>query len=254
MIVLSLFTLPQLRRDKEIFFKNSRYMIIQGLLGVTGFNSLIYLAMQTTTAINGVLLTSMTPIFIVVISWVGFRETLTFRQIAGVFVSFAGVLLIIAKGKLATLLNVDWNQGDMYVLLAGIMWASYSTNLRNMPKDLHPFSYMGGIVVIGLIGILPFYCLEISQGKMVALTSGNIASILYVGIFASVMAFLFWNRAVRTVGANKAGPFVHLMPVFSTILAIIFLGEKFALFHAQGMLFIFGGILMTTLRVQIKDV
>ena len=109
---------------------------------------------------------------------------------------------------------------------------------------------MTGIVIVGLIGILPFYLLEISQGKTVVLNAGNLATIVYVGIFASVMAFLFWNRAVRIVGANKAGPFVHLMPVFSTILAIIFLGEKFVFFHTQGMLFIFGGIFMTTFRVQ----
>ncbi len=250
LLILCLFTLPQLRRDRELLFKHSRYMIIQGILGVTAFNSLIYMAMQTTTAINGVLLTSMTPILIVVLSWIRFGELLTLRQITGVFVSLTGVLLIIAKGELAALLRVDFNQGDMYVILAGFMWSLYSTNLKSMPKGLHPFSYMTGIVIVGLIGILPFYLLEISQGKTVALNAGNLATIVYVGIFASVMAFLFWNRAVRIVGANKAGPFVHLMPVFSTILAIIFLGEKFVFFHTQGMLFIFGGIFMTTFRVQ----
>lgn len=253
LFILCFFGVHHLWRERKIAQNNFRFIVIQGLLGVTGFNSLIYLAMQTTTAINAVLVNSCVPILIALASWLMYRELLTTRQILGVCVSLCGVLLIIAKGQLATLLHVDFNRGDIYVLIAAALWAFYSANLKRYPRDLHPFSYLSAIVIVGLIGLFPFYLLEFFQGQRILLTTSSIVTIIYVAVFASVLAFIFWNRAVRTIGANKAGPFVHLMPVFSTILAVIFLGEKLTAFHLQGMLLIFGGIIMTTFRIRLKS-
>jgi drug/metabolite transporter (DMT)-like permease len=253
LFILCFFGVHHLWRERKIAQNNFRFIVIQGLLGVTGFNSLIYLAMQTTTAINAVLVNSCVPILIALASWLMYRELLTTRQILGVCVSLCGVLLIIAKGQLATLLHVDFNRGDIYVLIAAALWAFYSANLKRYPRDLHPFSYLSAIVIVGLIGLFPFYLLELFQGQRILLTTSSIVTIIYVAVFASVLAFIFWNRAVRTIGANKAGPFVHLMPVFSTILAVIFLGEKLTAFHLQGMLLIFGGIIMTTFRIRPKS-
>ena len=107
-----------------------------------------------------------------------------------------------------------------------------------------------GIVIVGLVILLPLYLLEIATGKTMTLSMGSIVTILYVAIFASVLAFIFWNRAVTMLGANIAGPFIHLMPVFSTILAVLFLGEKLTPTHVQAICLIFGGILLTTFRVK----
>lgn len=250
LVILSFFAVRHLWTQRDIARRHIRFITIQGLLGVTGFNTLIYQAMQTTTAINAVLVNSCVPILIAGASFLLYRELLTPRQILGILLSLGGVLLIIAKGKLATLLQVDFTPGDLYVLAAAVLWAFYSANLKRYPKELHPFAYLSGIVLIGLSGILPLYLIELTNSKTMELTPASVVTIFYVALFASVLAFIFWNRAVRTIGANKAGPFVHLMPVFSTLLAVIFLGESLTAYHLQGMLLIFAGILMTTFRIK----
>jgi drug/metabolite transporter (DMT)-like permease len=236
-------------RQRHLIRDNYPFIVVQSLLGVTAFNTLLYLAMQYTTAINAVLVNSCIPVLIVAFSWVLYREGMSVRQCSGVLVSLLGVLSIMVKGDVATLLQVSFNRGDLLVLAAAAVWALYSINLKKYPRDLHPLAYLTAINMVGLLGIFPLYLYEWHTGKTVALNLPSIVTVLYVAIFASVLAFIFWNRAVRSIGANKAGPFVHLMPVFSTILAVLFLDETLAWYHAQGVLLIFVGIVMTTFRI-----
>jgi drug/metabolite transporter (DMT)-like permease len=249
LFILSFFGIRHLLAQRQLALKHIKFIAIQGLLGVTGFNSLIYLAVQTTTAINAVLVNSCIPVLIAVFSWVLYREKMTPRQCFGVVVSLCGVLLIIAQGKMANLLAMNFNRGDLLVFAAALMWALYSANLKKYPQGLHPFAYLSAIVIVGLAGILPFYLIEIFNGQTMALTLSSIITILYIAIFASVLAFIFWNRGVRIVGANKAGPFIHLMPVFSTILAVLFLDETLHQYHLFGIALTFCGIFMTTFMV-----
>lgn len=250
LLILSFFGVAHLWRQRRLARQHLRFIVIQGILGVTGFNSLIYLAMQTTTAINAVLVNSCIPVLIAVCSWIMYKEVMSVRQVLGVLISLCGVSLILARGDMMFLLSLDFNRGDVFVLVAALFWALYSANLKRYPAELHPFSYLSGIVIVGLIGLFPLYIIEISLGKAMHLSGSSLAAILYVALFASVLAFIFWNRAVRMVGANKAGPFIYLMPVFSTILAIIFLGEKVYLYHIFGVSLISAGIVMTTFRVS----
>jgi len=249
LVILLFFGVRHLWIQRHIVRKHIGFIILQGLLGVTGFNSLIYLAMQTTTAINAVLVNSCIPVLIAVFSWILYKEVMSPRQWFGVVVSLSGVLLIITRGKIASLLAMSFNRGDLMVLIAALLWALYSANLKKYPKELHPFAYLSGIVISGLIGIFPFYLTELNSGRVLTVNGSSIITILYVAVFASVLAFIFWNRAVRSIGANKAGPFIHLMPVFSTILAVLFLGETVHVYHIQGIALIFCGILMTTLLI-----
>lgn len=234
--------------QRNILLKERTFIIIQGLLGVTGFNSLIYLAVQTTTAVNAVLINSCTPILIALCSLAIYRERLRSRQWLGILTSLAGVTLIIAGGDLRSLLGLKFNAGDLLVLLAGLVWALYSINLRNYPKDLHPFSFQTGIVIVGVIAILPLYVAELLMGHTMTITGPTLGTIAYVAVFPSVLAFIFWNRAVWDIGANRAGAFIHLMPVFSSILAVIFLNETIELFHIQGILMVFAGIFLATFK------
>ncbi len=227
-----------------------RFICIQGFLGVTAFNSLIYLAVQSTTAINAVLVNSCIPVLIAVCSWAMYREVMTVKQCFGVFISLSGVFLIIFRADVTSILALEFNRGDVLVMIAAAFWATYSANLKKYPEDLHPFAYLTGIVIAGLICILPLYCYELFQGKFFQLTLRSASAIIYVALFASVLAFIFWNRAVRDVGANRAGPFIHLMPVFSTILAILFLDEQIHFYHIIGIVMIFVGITMTTLHLR----
>ncbi len=252
LLILLCFSIRHLWEQKQIIRKHFRFIAVQGLLGVAGFNSLIYIAVQTTTAINAVLVNSCIPVLIAVFSWILYKEMMTPRQCLGVFISLCGVLLIIARGEISHLLTMSFNRGDLLVLIAAAIWALYSANLRKYPKELHPLAYLSGIIITGLMAIFPFYLMEMYSGKSIIITASSIVTILYVAIFASLLAFIFWNRAVRSVGANKAGPFIHLMPVFSTILAVFFLGETLHVYHLQGILLIFCGILMTTFMIPRK--
>jgi len=249
LFILSFFGLRHLWTQRQLAREHLKFISIQGLLGVTGFNSFIYLAVQSTTAINAVLVNSCIPVLIAVFSWILYKEKMTPRQCLGVFVSLCGVLLIIAQGKMANLLAMNFNKGDLLVFIAAILWALYSANLKKYPQGLHPFAYLSAIVIVGLAGILPLYLIEIMNGQTLVLTLPSIITILYVAIFASVLAFIFWNRGVRIVGANKAGPFIHLMPVFSTILAVLFLDETLHQYHLFGIALTFSGIFMTTFMI-----
>lgn len=250
LLILCSFGLKHLIRERERVLEHRTFIITQGILGVAGFNTLIYYAIQTTTAINAVLVNSCIPVIIVVISWLMYKDRLSPRQFFGVCLSLSGVILIISQGKLSTLLELQFNRGDVLVFLAAVLWALYSANLKRYPKDLHPFAYQTGIVIVGLIVITPLYLLELSSGRSMVLSIGSAITIGYVALFASVLAFIFWNRAVTVLGANIAGPFIHLMPVFSTILAVVFLGESLTINHIQAIGLIFGGILLTTFKVQ----
>ncbi len=246
LLIIAPFGLRRVYEQRGLLIRHRRFMIWQGILGVTGFNTLIYLALQSTTAINAVLVNSCIPIIIVLISLLVYRERLSIRQAIGVFISLSGVLLIIAKGEMAALQQLTFNQGDLLVLAAAIVWASYSANLRHYPEGLHPIAYLTGIMLAGLVFLFPCYLFEIQSGKNIQINIETILTISYVALFASVLAFICWTRAIREVGANRAGPFIHLMPVFSTILAIIFLEEVLLDYHIQGMGLVFTGIFITT--------
>ncbi len=246
--IMLAFSFTSFWRYRHVVIKEKKFIVVQGLLGVTGFNSLIYLALQTTTAVNAVLINSCVPILIALCSLLILKESLSLRQWAGILVSLSGVALIMAGGNPASLLQLEFNRGDVLVLAAGLTWAFYSTNLKSYPKELHPFAYQNGIMIVGLLGIVPLYLIELSLGRQMILNAPAIATVVYVAIFPSVLAFIFWNRAVRDIGANRSGIFIHLMPVFSTILAVFFLGEEIEIFHLQGIGLVFTGIFLTTFK------
>ncbi len=252
LLIIAPFGLRRVYAQRILLKKHFGFMLFQSLLGVTGFNTLIYLALQSTTAINAVLVNSCIPIIIVILSWAVYHERLSIKQFIGVMISLSGVLLLIAKGNILTLQQLSFNQGDLLVLVAAVVWGLYSANLRNYPVGLHPITYLTSIMIVGLIFIFPCYLFEIQGGKQMQLNAATMLTIVYVALFASVLAFICWTHAIRDVGANRAGPFIHLMPVFSTILAIIFLDESLLGYHIQGMALVFSGIFITTFPFNTK--
>ncbi|MGI9537005.1 MAG: DMT family transporter [Desulfocapsaceae bacterium] len=248
LLILLVFSWRIFWRQRDIVARERKFIIIQGLLGVTGFNSLIYLAVQSTTAVNAVLINSCTPILIALCALLINKEPLSPRQWTGILLSLSGVTLIMVGGDLSSLVELEFNRGDLLVFCAGLVWALYSVNLKSFPQDLHPFSYLAGIMIAGLLGIIPFYLLELGMEYQMVVNTPTLTTIVYVAIFPSVLAFIFWNRAVRDIGATRAGSFIHLMPVFSSILAVFFLGESIEIFHLQGIGLVFGGIFLATYR------
>jgi drug/metabolite transporter (DMT)-like permease len=249
-IVLAPIALPRLRREWPIIRANLGLICICGLFGVTLFNFLIYTAMHSTTAINAALVNSAIPVFILMFARLFYGQRVSLRQHLGIALSLLGVATIILQGDLGRIRTLTFNRGDLLVLLAAVAWAIYSVAIRRYPQGLNPFLFLFSTTISGLIFLIPFYAFEIASGQLLSLNRGTVLSIGYVGILASVVAFSAWTSGLRRIGAQVGGQFIHLMPAFSTILAVVFLGERLRSFHLVGIVLIFAGILCATFRVH----
>ncbi|MEO8508037.1 MAG: DMT family transporter [Betaproteobacteria bacterium] len=245
-LILAPFAWPHVRRDWPTLRANWKLMLLLGAVGVGTHNCLAYLGLNYTTATNGVILNSFIPVMIVTISWVFLRERLTPPQITGVAISLTGVLAILSEGSLQTLLNFRLNAGDLFIILSMAMWSVYTIMLRWKPAGLNVMSFLFVVAVIGNTCVLPLWLIEMALGYHLNWSWTNLAALLAVALFSSVLAYLFWNRGVEEVGANVAGLFVHLMPVFGIVLAWLFLGERLAPFHVAGIALILAGIWLTS--------
>ena len=214
--------------------------------GVAGFNSLVYTALHSTTAINAALMISTVPLLVPAISYACFKTPLTGRQAAGTIISMIGALVVIAHGRLSHILALDFSAGDLLVLTAAFFWSLYTAFYHRRPKEIPPVDYLVIISLLGIVMLLPFYLHELATIGGFSLNKTNITAILYVALFASVIAFIAWNHGVLQLGANRAGLFIHCMPVFSAILAIIFLHEKLYLYHLIGVAFVALGIVLSS--------
>lgn len=222
-------------------------VVTLSMLGVASFNTLIYLGLQTTTASNAVLMQSFIPVAIIGLSYLILGSLIILRQTVGIFISLLGVSFIITQGELAALLKLDLNRGDLLVLVAVLAWGIYSVLLKKLPQDLKGLVLLGYTIYFGIVGIAPIYAWEIFDGRTLSMNLTTAGALAYVAIFPSIIAYLFWNRAVSQVGPAKAGQFMHLMPVFGTILSMIFLGERLQWYHVTGILLVAVGIYLATL-------
>jgi drug/metabolite transporter (DMT)-like permease len=239
------FAWPYLRQDWAIIRRNWGMLLLLSFLGVTLFNTLVYLGLQSTMAINALLMQSTMPVIIVLMSYLFFREIVTPLQTLGILLSLGGVVMIIAQGDIQVLTSLALNSGDLLVFIAVVGYAAYSALLRRRPP-LHPLSFLAITFILGTLILLPLYLWEHLGGRAMSFDRLTLLTVAYVAIFPSILAYLCFNRGVDLVGANRAGLFVHLMPVFGSILAIIFLGETFQWFHGLGIGFILAGILLAT--------
>ena len=250
LLILLPFGLPRIRSQHILFRQSWMLIALLSIPAVTIFNAFIYTALRVTTTTNTVLVNAMVPIFIAILLWLFFKEPLGFRQSAGVAVSFTGLLVIITRGDWTVLATLSFSRGDLWTLGAGVSWAIYSVLLRYRPLNMDPVAFLTALVFFGLLFILPFYLWELAAEGGFRLTPVSLASIAYVSLFPSVLSYIFWNFSVARVGANRAGIFFHLMPVFSILLARLLLGEQLGLYHLGGMVFIFSGIAMTTMPAR----
>ncbi len=218
-----------------------------GFWGTGLHNVFAYAGLQFTTATNGVILNSSVPIMIIVVGWLIYRDTITRIQALGVAISLAGVLAILTRGDLVVLASFSLNKGDLIVLTGMVFWAAYTVFLRMKPREIGGLAMLTCCSVVGVCLLLPLFLAEmIFFGGHVEARPATLAAMAYVAIFPSFVGYVFWNRAVAEVGSNVAGIFMHLMPVFGSILAWIFLGERIELFHVAGIALILGGITLTS--------
>lgn len=244
--VLAPFALRGVLEKRALIRRHAGVLLLLALTGVALFQSLVYLGLRSTTTVNAVLLNSSAPLFILLCSWIMEREHATPRQVAGVLISLVGILVILSRGELGNLLKLAVHAGDAWILLAMPIWGIYSVLLKRRPPDVGGLELLFIIATAGVLMLAPFYAFEALRTAPDFPPPAAIGGVLYIGIGASVFAFVFWNRAVNTVGANAAGFTLHLLPAFGTVLAIIFLGESFGLFHAVGIATILAGVVLAT--------
>jgi drug/metabolite transporter (DMT)-like permease len=240
----------QLGRHRAVLIEHWRLLFLLGLSGIAAFHTSVYLALRTTSAVNAVLFLSLSPVIIVAGSRLFYGDTIDRKQSAGIAISLLGAAVLIARGDPGRLTGLRFYAGDLWMVFATFMWSVYSLLLKRKPKALPQLSLLTGSVVCALLMLVVLFIIT-QQGKSSVVWSAEVAAgLLYVGILASVVAFLFWNRGVTEVGPNKAGVFLHLMPVFGALLSIIFLGEGIAVYHVTGAMLVFSGIALSTKLVR----
>jgi len=246
LLIVLPFALPLLRGQWGLVRRHWVVPSLLAVLGVTNFNTSVYLGLQTTTVTNAVLLVSTTPVLIVFLSFLLLRQRVSPRQGAGILLSLAGVAVIVARGDLQALVALRLNGGDLWVLGAVASWALYSVCLRWRPAGLDPLAFLTATMVIGLVPLLPLYLWELGRGLRFEVDAVTLGAIGYIALFPSVLAYVLWNRAVAELGANRTGQLLHLMPAFGAVLAIPLLGERMHGFHLAGIGLIAAGIALPT--------
>ncbi|MBK1661048.1 DMT family transporter [Paracraurococcus ruber] len=235
------FAWPHLARDIPAMRRAWKPMLALSVLGVAVFNSCLYTAAQSTTALNIVMLQSTMPVAIVLASFVLFGERVGARQGAGIAVSLAGALVLVTGGDPGVLARLDLNRGDLWMLAGILAYSVYTALLRRRPA-VHGLSFVAATFVLGALVLLPVHVADSLAGRPMPLTATALLAVGYVAVFASVLAYLCYNRAVLLLGPNTAGLAAHLVPVFGTILAVLLLGEVPRLYHAAGIALIGLGI------------
>ena len=239
------FAVPHLARDWPAIRKHAGLMTMLALTGFSIYNAMAYYGLQYTSAINGLLLQSTGPLFVGLWSFVLFGDRLSARQAGGICISLTGVLVIVCHGSFDVLIGIGFNRGDVVLVVALLFYAYYTAALRQRPQ-MHPLSFLAVAMGWGALLLVPALAWEIASGRTFALDTANLASIAYVCLFPSLLGYLFLNRGIELIGANRAAPFLHLIPVFGSVMAIAFLGEHFELYHAVGYALVFTGITIAT--------
>ena len=231
--------------QRRLLMAQWRIVLTLGAIAVAAFNTLIYLGVQHTTALNASLVLSVIPVVTVALSWLLLGERASPRMIVGLVAGLIGVFVIIARGDLGLLRTLDFNGGDLLVFASIFCWAGYSILLGRLPSGIRPEGLLLAMVIIGVVLLAPFYAWEAVAGARMVISAPNILGVLYLGAFSSVFAYIFWAYGVSKVGANVASQFTYLNPAFGGSLAVLLLGESLELYHA-GVLLIFIGIYLST--------
>lgn len=246
LVILTPFALKHVRRQWSMIAGAWRLLLLLASLATVFQHVPVYIGLRETTATNGALLNSITPVFILMLSRGLHGERWSNRQVLGVAISLVGVAVILSAGDLAALARLQLNRGDLWVLIATLAWAIYTVCLRRRPAELNLLAMLWVIAAMGIMAMTPLYAWELAAGRTFSPTPLVLGSLLYIGALSTVVSYVFWNRAVEEVGANRAGPFMYLMIVYTPLLAIAFIGERLHFYHLTGCALILGGIYLTT--------
>ena len=251
-LILLPFTFKELILKKNYIFENLGFFIILGITSITIFNSIVYYSLHYTQVISGVLMISTIPVWIIFISSILKIEKTNIFQIIGVGLSLLGVIFIITKADLNLIKNLDFNKGDLTMVVAMLSWAIYSALLKKKTYEISQITLLQVVIITGLIFLIPIYIIEMNLGNVIKLDKPFLLTLTYVVLFPGLASFFFWIKGIALIGANRAGAFLHLMPIFGAIMAMVIFKEKFMFYHILGAIFIISGITLSNKKVLKK--
>ncbi len=252
-LILLPFTFKELILKKNYIFENLGFFIILGITSITIFNSIVYYSLHYTQVISGVLMISTIPVWIIFISSILKIEKTNIFQIIGVGLSLLGVIFIITKADLNLIKNLDFNKGDLTMVVAMFSWAIYSALLKKKTYEISQITLLQVVIITGLIFLIPIYIIEMNLGNVIKLDKPFLLTLTYVVLFPGLASFFFWIKGIALIGANRAGAFLHLMPIFGAIMAMVIFKEKFMFYHILGAIFIISGITLSNKKVLKKN-
>ncbi len=233
-------------QQRHILKRHWKHLLISALLGVTTFNTLIYTAAHTTVALNLTLIATTTPVFIIILSRLFLGEPITRNRAIGLVLAVFGIVTLVTRGDFMMLRNMDFRVGDLWMLLAGFIWAVYSIIIKRKPTDVNQYAYLGTTFLIGVLPLIPAALIEQSITPQFNLTPTIMGSVLYIGIGASLISYILWTKAVTTVGPVVSSLIYYALPAFCGIEAYLFLNEPITLIHGAAFLLIVSGIVLAT--------
>jgi drug/metabolite transporter (DMT)-like permease len=241
------FAWKHLRQDWPAIRARLGTMIVLSVTGIGAFNTLQYWALEHTQALNTLLLQSAGPLFVAIWSLILLGVRLTLAQAGGIVLSLAGVLVILLHGDITALTSIEFNKGDIIFTVALLIFGLYSVLSLKRPQ-IHGLSFVGFTFGCGAACLVPLLIWELLTRPMMALDTTNLLSLFYVAVFPSTVAYLCFNRGVQLIGANRAAPFFHVVPVFGSVMAIAFLGERPQAFHIIGFALVLTGVFVAARR------
>jgi drug/metabolite transporter (DMT)-like permease len=244
-LIILPFAWKHLKRDWGAIRGHLGTMVVLSITGIGAFNTLQYWALEHTQALNTLLLQSAGPLFVAVWSLILLGVRLTLAQAGGILLSLVGVLVILLHGDLTALTGIAFNKGDIIFTVALAIFGFYSVLSLKRPK-IHGLSFVAFTFGCGAACLIPLWIWELISRPVMVLDTANLLSLFYVAVFPSTLAYLCFNRGVQLIGANRAAPFFHVVPVFGSIMAIVFLGERPQLFHIIGFALVLTGVFVAS--------
>jgi drug/metabolite transporter (DMT)-like permease len=245
-LIMSPVIIRLLRQERAALKENFKLLFFLAVTGVIGFNLLIYWAVNYTTAINATLLNSTSPLFIFLLSALLIGEKMELKYWVSMAISMIGVLIVITHGSIERMLALQFNIGDLIMVLAVISWALYSINIKKISGKLPSLAIFGFTLAIGFLLMVPAAAIELSMVPVATVGLAEWSALLYIGIFPSICSFLLWNRGVSMIGPSKASLSLNLIPVFGTVFAFFVLGEVIAIPQIIGGCLVFIGVFITS--------
>lgn len=235
--------------ERKVLRQRFLFFLLAAATGVSMFNTFVYIAGHYSTAINMAILgTCSSPIMSVILARIFLKERIPALRIVGMLICITGILILLSNGNFQNLVSFKFTKGDWWILAAALTFAIYNTSVKKKPATMHPVNFLFVIFFLGTIVLLPFYLFELKTKGGFAFNGFNISAILYLGIGASVICFLIWNKAIVALGSGRTALFGNLIPVFSSIEAVFLLNEKITSIHIISFILVVAGLVIANLK------